>query len=647
MATTTDETDKTPSVGIVGAGIAGLTAALRLAERGFKVAVYERNTYVGGLLSAHQHHDRGPHYYEHCFHMFLNWYHNFWNLIADIGLSRERDFEPRNAVYYLRRRTDEDDDPDPGILRNPNLPVNALANAVAGVVTPPDLFLTGYSLLDLVTQQFRPGYLLDQYSVNGFLQSRPYASEQSARLHSSLLIKVFAVPSYLTSASSYKSLIKYSLYAPDPMLWVMRGDAQTTLFAPLLDRLVRLGCDVRESTVVRDVHFQRHDVSSAYRVKLEFDPEKPVEQECYMPDLEQDPKGVAESGKPTELPKFVKVKISSEGKPATGLFKYHDYVILAVPHATLQRLIAPKSLGGEPERSPAELVIGEAEALRRATPLQPSPSTVFAASLPLVLKLKSEPMAALDVPFRRRLPNIPKEHVILQDSTYQLSFVDNSQLWPDGDGNTLLNLVASDFKELANFSAQDAIEAMLVELSNYIAFDLDDVDLDRIHFQTNLGDELFINEVGSEAYRPGPITNFPNLFVAGDFCDTPIDVVTVEAAVVSGLQAAQALQARALADCWFRAGDRQARPIDIELPGSYPEAQLALLRTVLTPWAYAAKAWSWVNEQVSPPTAHRIPMDPITTWSRMMVAPYEIGATWWRGALDMWAAALGLGRGHR
>jgi flavin-dependent dehydrogenase len=41
----------TKTVGIIGAGIGGLALSIRLANQGFKVTLFEKNSYPGGKLS--------------------------------------------------------------------------------------------------------------------------------------------------------------------------------------------------------------------------------------------------------------------------------------------------------------------------------------------------------------------------------------------------------------------------------------------------------------------------------------------------------------------------------------------------------------------------------------------------------------------
>jgi Flavin containing amine oxidoreductase len=113
-------------------------------------------------------------------------------------------------------------------------------------------------------------------------------------------------------------------------------------------------------------------------------------------------------------------------------------------------------------------------------------------------------------------------------------------------------------------------------------FDNADIDWDRVHLQTNVGEELFINEVGSWESRPSATCEIPNLFIAGDFCKTAVDVVTIEGAVVSGLNAAQAICHR----------HRVATPITILEPEAYPTLPLAVMALAGAPLAYAAKAVS-------------------------------------------------------
>jgi protoporphyrinogen oxidase len=79
------EANSSLEVTIVGGGVAGLTAALRLAERGVAVTILEKGPLMGGNLSGVWHAGACYDVYPH---MFCEWYNNFWSLAEDVGLRR-------------------------------------------------------------------------------------------------------------------------------------------------------------------------------------------------------------------------------------------------------------------------------------------------------------------------------------------------------------------------------------------------------------------------------------------------------------------------------------------------------------------------------------------------------------------------------
>ncbi len=74
---------------VIGGGIAGLSAATVLAERGFSVVLRERNTYLGGKVGAWKESVGGEATtIEHGFHAFFRQYFNLNRLLARVGVSR-------------------------------------------------------------------------------------------------------------------------------------------------------------------------------------------------------------------------------------------------------------------------------------------------------------------------------------------------------------------------------------------------------------------------------------------------------------------------------------------------------------------------------------------------------------------------------
>jgi zeta-carotene desaturase len=202
-----------------------------------------------------------------------------------------------------------------------------------------------------------------------------------------------------------------------------------------------------------------------------------------------------------------------------------------------------------------------------------------APSLSKVLYLHAQPMAAFDIYFTQKLPYLPREHVFLTNSTFGLSFIDVSQIWPDYDAS-VLQVIASDFIPLQTLSLDKAADRIIEELMKYLP--IERTDIKRYVAQPHLTEPLFINDEGAWHYRPKVrdeeelTKELTNLYMAGDYCRVPVDLTSMEAAISSGLQAAAAIV---------------GQPVDEARasPPECPERLLALAKHALTPVAALAK----------------------------------------------------------
>jgi hypothetical protein len=528
-----------PEVTIVGSGLAGISAATRLMEQGFDVTLYEQNDFLGGKLGAHRDSPKdNPH--EHCYHMYLNWYNNFWQFMREIGAIDK--FIPSPVIGC--RLPGDGDKKTRAYLTNAGSPTTVLANMFNGIASPADQFISAYSLLDLIGTQSMPGNVLDQTSVKAFFRSRSYSTEGSLAASSRTLAEAFASPSYLSSARSYQSLIRYGYRHPAPSLWLLTQNTNDAIFLPWRQYLQKRAAQLR----------RRFDVHCLTRV-----------QELHLTDGEvrRLTLGTMARSPTTERGKEIEAtEIRVADVPGD--------LILAVPPGALGRLVSPEVAAHAPDLENVRL-------------------------------LRSEPMISLDLYFKRKIPGLNKNITLLLESKYTLSLLDNSQVWKDppaGEGSAL-NVISSNADLLTDYPDNVIRDLVLKEMRRFLDFRLgptnidqslrdDDVDYPRCHLQTNVGEELFVNQVGSWDFRPKATCGIPNLFLAGDFCQTSIDVVTVEGAVVSGLQAAEALRQRR----------RIGTPINIAQPDSYPSLLPAALAIALLPAAWTAKAVSMADSMM-------------------------------------------------
>ncbi|HVO63951.1 MAG TPA: hydroxysqualene dehydroxylase HpnE [Terriglobales bacterium] len=75
-----------PSIAIVGGGLAGLSAGCALAESGYRVTIFERRPYLGGRASSYQHPGTGE-IVDNCQHVLLGCCTNLINLYQRTGVS--------------------------------------------------------------------------------------------------------------------------------------------------------------------------------------------------------------------------------------------------------------------------------------------------------------------------------------------------------------------------------------------------------------------------------------------------------------------------------------------------------------------------------------------------------------------------------
>ena len=519
---------------IVGGGVAGLTAALRLAERGVSVTVLEKGPLVGGNLSGVRH---GHSYYDVYPHMFCEWYHNFWDLVEDLGLSRGEEFETRPVCGFLRAH----DFPNYHRFTDAGSFSTFFKNLTSGVLTVPETFIVDYTILDLLSQGDIRRESLENQTLNDFVSDRYYATPAVTDFFNSTVTNVWSIDSYLSSARAYQTYAKYQFRQPTPQCWVLRRDAYEQIITPLLARLDDLGCTVQTNTDVRGVTVENHRVTSVSYV--------------------------GEGGR-------------SHVHPVRDL-------ILAAPPASLADIIFTKASDAPPGGSIVSVVPDLAN-IRRLT------------SVPLPLLYVTFRHRLHDIPefyvallnSKYSLSFVEVKHLSERAHTTVLALAASdfnalpvdleNPVTPDG------HLRAVDW--MANPALSEAAYLMLREFRRYVPFRLghsfrdpdSDVDWDNTFFQPNLDQQLFINEVASERYCTA--VNYPaieNLYFAGDTCINPIAVATVEAGVYSGLQAASAIARR-----------HRLRPVHMSVPQSYPAPLLWPWKIMLQPYVVAAKMWA-------------------------------------------------------
>ena len=239
---------------VVGGGIAGMSAALELAERGYKVKIVEKKDYLGGRL--HERLEKTPEgdfKVEHGLHMWFENYHVFKNIRHRLGVNHN--FRPYEAVHFAFR----DYKPEKLSSDPPVYP----ANLVNLILQSPNL-----SLKDAI-EQFRGlsevmYYNHDKiYAKYDGVTFKEWAEEKgiSKKFYEIILEPAASVtlndPDKVSAAEMIQFMHTYFLSQPAAMnREVTTTDHGTALIEPWADRLRSMDVDIETGRGVGGLRFE-------------------------------------------------------------------------------------------------------------------------------------------------------------------------------------------------------------------------------------------------------------------------------------------------------------------------------------------------------------------------------------------------------
>ena len=439
-----------PSVGIVGGGIAGLSAGCALADAGFRVSIFERRPFVGGRASSYEHPGTGE-TVDNCQHVLLGCCTNLLDFYRRIGVADKiRWFDRLTFIEPGGRRSEIGPSGLPAPFHTSPSFVRASSLSWADKITisramlalmgplPPD---SSTSFADWLREHRQTQGAIDRFWKVVLVSA---INEDLDRISVRYGAQVFR-ESFLKSAEAGK------MGVPTVPL--------SDLYSKAISYIEQRNGKVRLRTSVEGVVAERDDV------------------------------------------------LLQLGATAERL----DFAVLAVPHNALGKLL-------------------------------PSQNGSSQASIQLqakIAKFESSPITGIHLWFDREITELP--HAVLLERTIQWMF-QKSKLQPQRHGpeqvGSYLELVVSSSKSLVGMARQEILDLALRELTEFFP---------QVR-QAQLLKATVVKEVhatysalpGSDSYRPESRTQWPRIFLSGDWTATGWPA-TMEGAVRSGYSAAEAV----------------------------------------------------------------------------------------------------------
>lgn len=234
-------------VAIIGGGIAGLVAAMELAEKGFEVDIFERNSYWGGKLGSWTFEQNGKVLRTtHGFHAFFHQYYNLLNWMEKHDIAKF--LKPIDDYKVMFSETESMG--FKGIENTPGL--NILDLRKKGVF-PWYTFFNPFSIPFLSLLRYDPVKTFKHYDSMSYgeFARRTMMPPKMKVVFNSFARAFFSEPDKMSMAELIKSFHFYFLSNDKGLIYQsLNDDFEYTFLKPVLSKLQDLGVKLHVNTEV-------------------------------------------------------------------------------------------------------------------------------------------------------------------------------------------------------------------------------------------------------------------------------------------------------------------------------------------------------------------------------------------------------------